>query len=175
MPKKGFFSFLNTKTMVYMSMLIALYACLSVFAIYITNDLRFNFTFIPSAIAAILFGPIAGGLTGAFGDILGWVVTHPGPYSPGLTISGFVAGVIYGIFLYKKEITITRVLFAAITMVIIVEILLNALWLSLLYGNAFFVLLSKRLIKVVILIPLQTAVLYALRFFIKRLKVNPQS
>ncbi len=175
MQKKGLFSFLNTKTMVYMSMLIALYACLSIFAIYITNDLRFNFTFIPSAIAAILFGPIAGGITAALGDVLGWVIVHPAAYMPGLTISAFVSGVIYGIFLYKKEITIIRALFAAITMVIIVEFFLNALWLSLLFGNAFLLLLSKRFIKIAILIPGQTIVLYALRFFIKRLKVTPQS
>jgi len=174
MQKKGLFSFFNTKSMAYMSMLIALYACLSVLTIYINQVLRFNFTFVPVALASILFGPLAGGITGALGDILGWVVTHPGPYFPGLTISGFVAGVIYGIFFYKKEITIRRVIFAAITMVIVVELLLNALWLSILYGNAFFVLLGERLIKIVILVPLQSLVLYYMKFLIKRLKFTPQ-
>jgi len=174
MQKNGSSSFFNTRTMTYMSMLIALYACLSLLTIYITQQLRFNFTFIPVAIASILFGPLAGGITGALGDILGWIITHPGAYFPGLTISGFVSGIIYGIFLYKKELTIRRVIFAAITMVIVVELLLNALWLSILHGNAFFVLLGERLIKIVILVPLQAVVLYYMKFFIKRLKTAPQ-
>jgi ECF transporter S component (folate family) len=174
MQKKGLFSFLNTKTMAYMSMLIALYGCLSFLTIYITQALRFNFTFIPVAVASILFGPLAGGITGAFGDVLGWVITQTGPYFPGFTISGFVSGIIYGVFLYKKEITIRRVVFAAITMVIVVELFLNALWLSILFGNAFFVLLTERLLKIVILVPLQSVVLFYMKFFIKRLKTTPQ-
>ncbi len=174
MHKKGFFSFSNTKTMVYMSMFIALYGCLSAFVIYITPTLRFNFTFIPVAIASIMFGPLAGGIAGAFGDVLGWIIVHPGAYIPGLTISAFVSGVIYGLFLYKKELTITRIIFSAITMVIVVELFLNALFLSLAFGDAFYVLLSKRLIKIIILVPLQTLVLYPMRFIIKRIKLTPQ-
>lgn len=173
MQKNGSSSFFNTKTMTYMSMLIALYACLSLLTIYITQQLRFNLTFIPVAIASILFGPLGGGITGALGDILGWVITHPAAYFPGFTISGFVSGFIYGIFLYKK-ITITRVIFAAITMIVVVELMLNALWLSIMYGNAFFVLLAERLIKITILLPLQILVLYPMKYLIKRLKKAPQ-
>jgi len=174
MHKKGFLSFFDTKTMVYMSMLIALYGCLSAFTIYITPALRFNFTFIPVAMASIMFGPLAGGITGAFGDVVGWLITHPGAYIPGLSISAFVSGVIYGLFLYKKELTKKRIILAAIIMVIVVELLLNALFLSLAFGDAFFVLLSQRLIKFLILVPLQTLVLYSMRFIIDRLKLAPK-
>ena len=78
-------------------------------------------TFIPIAWASILFGPLAGALTGALGDILGWAVNPVGPYFPGFTISGFVSGIIYGLFLYKKETTLLRVIAAAALMVLIVE------------------------------------------------------
>lgn len=171
MQKNGLFSFLNTKTMVYLSMLIALYTVLSVFVIYFTPQLRFNFAFIPSAVASIMFGPLAGAITGAFGDFLGWVVTHPDAYNPGLTISGFVTGLIYGVFLYKKELTFKRALFAAITVVSIVELGLNTLWLSIMYGSAYRVLFFERLIKAV-LIPLQAPILYSMKFVIKRIKIN---
>ena len=43
---------------------------------YITNELRISLTFIPIAWASILFGPLAGALTGALGDILGWAVNQ---------------------------------------------------------------------------------------------------
>lgn len=173
MQKNGSSPFFNTRTMTYMSMLIALYACLSLITLYITQQLRFSFTFIPVAIASILFGPLGGGLTGALGDILGWFIAHPGAYFPGLTISGFVTGIIYGIFLYKK-ITITRVIFAAVTIAIVVELLLNTLWLSIMFGNAFIVLLGQRLIKVYIFIPMQILFIFPMKFLIKRLKTAPQ-
>lgn len=173
MRKKTFFSFLtNTKTMVYLSMLIAVYAVLSIFNIYFSQQLRFGFTFIPLAFASMLFGPVAGGITGAFGDILGWIITHPGPYIPGLTISAFVSGIIYGIFLYKKDLTITRALLAAVTTIIVVELGLNSIWFSILYGDAYFVVLGGRLLKALILVPVQTIVFYGMRFLRNRIEDN---
>ena len=84
MGNKRHLSFLaKISSMVLVSLFIALYVVLSFFRIYITNELRISLTFIPIAWASILFGPSAGALTGAFGDILGWAVNPVGPYFPG--------------------------------------------------------------------------------------------
>lgn len=170
MNQKGVFSFLkDIRYLVLVSFFIAIYVVFTMFTIYITRDLRFSLTFMPIAWASAAFGPVAGALTGAFGDILGWIVRPAGPYHPGFTISGFVSGIIYGIFLYKKEITWVRVFFAAVTIVVVVELGLNTLWLITLYGGAYKVLVAGRLLKAVITVPLQMFVLYSTGYVLKRI------
>jgi ECF transporter S component (folate family) len=152
-----------------MSFFVSLYAVFSWFAIYITNDLRFNLTFMPAAWAAVIFGPVAGGVTGAFGDVLGWIIRPNGPFFPGFTISGFVTGVIFGLFFYRQEITLKRAILAAISVVLIVELGLNTIWIMILFGNAFKVLIVGRLIKALIILPVQVLVLYGTGYFLKRM------
>lgn len=169
MNNKSYFSFLSKiSSMVLVSLFIALYVVLSFFRIYITNELRISLTFIPTAWASILFGPLAGALTGALGDILGWAVNPVGPYFPGFTISGFVSGIIYGLFLYKKETTLLRVIAAAALMVLIVEAGLNSIWMNMLVGTAYKVLVPARLIKAVIAAPIQVIVLNSTAYLVKK-------
>lgn len=163
----------NIFSLVLVSLFIAIYAVLSLFRIYITSELRVSLTFMPIAWASMLLGPIAGALTGAIGDIIGWMINPVGPYFPGFTISGFVTGIIYGLFLYKKEITWARVIFAAITMIIIVEVGLNSIWLNVLTGSAYKVLVVARLIKALIETPLQMFILYSTAYLVK--KIAPSS
>lgn len=170
MNQKGLFSFLkDIKYLVLVSFFISLYVVLSMFSIYITKELRFSLTFVPVAWSSAAFGPVAGALTGAFGDILAWIVKPAGPYHPGFTTSGIVSGIIYGMFLYKKQITWVRVFFTALTIVILVELGLNTFWIMTLYGSPFKVLIFGRLLKALITIPLQMIVLYSTGYFLKQI------
>ncbi len=169
MGNKRHLSFLaKISSMVLVSLFIALYVVLSFFRIYITNELRISLTFIPIAWASILFGPLAGALTGAFGDILGWAVNPVGPYFPGFTISGFVTGIIYGLFLYKKETNLTRIIAASVLMVLIVEVGLNSVWMSILAGSAYKVLIPVRLVKALVATPIQVLVLHSTAYLVKK-------
>lgn len=59
--------------------------------------LRIGFGSIPIIISGILFGPIAGGLTGGVSDILGFILNSMGgPYIPGFTVSAILEGLISG-------------------------------------------------------------------------------
>ncbi|MGF7058734.1 folate family ECF transporter S component [Brassicibacter mesophilus] len=62
--------------------------------------LRFGFGEIPLAVTGILFGPLAGGLSGAVADILGVIINPQGAFFPGFTLSSILWGVIPGI-IYK--------------------------------------------------------------------------
>ena len=169
MNQKSMFSFFkDIHSLVLMSFFVSLYAVFSWFAIYITNDLRFNLTFMPTAWAAAIFGPVAGGITGVFGDVLGWIIRPTGPFFPGFTVSGFVTGVIFGLYLFKKEITLKRAILAAISVVLLVEIGLNTIWVMMLFGNAFKVLIAGRLIKALIILPVQVMVLCSTGYFFKK-------
>ncbi|HEY8421268.1 MAG TPA: folate family ECF transporter S component [Thermoclostridium sp.] len=159
--KNNFSFFKDVHSMVLVALFIAIYVVLSLLRIYvIPNELRVSLTFMPIAWASMMFGPVAGGVTGALGDIIGWAINPVGPYFPGYTVSGFVAGVIYGLFLYKKEITWKRVIFAAITITFIVQVGLSSLWMNILTGKAYKALVAVRLVKALIMLPVKIFLLY---------------
>lgn len=149
----------SIKTIVVVSMLVALIVVLSFSNFYILNTLRVSFTFIPIVIASTLFGPIVGGITGVLGDVLGYFTSQAGHgvYNIGFTINGFINGFIYGLFLYKRFSPL-RVTLAKLLQVIIVEILLTPFWLSFMYGDSYIVLMWGRLFKTVIFIPIEIIV-----------------
>ena len=69
-------------------------------------------------------------------------------------------GMIYGLFLYRKEISWQRVAAAHFVRTVVVSFLLNPLWLSLLYGYGFWAVITARFVKTVIMFPIETALLY---------------
>ncbi len=109
-------------------------------------------------------------MSGGLSDIINYIINPKGAFFPGFTISAMVSGIIYGMAFYKKEISIKRCIFAKIAIVVIVDILLNTLWLSLLYGKGFFVLLPMRIIKNVVMIPINVAMMYFVLKLVDRIK-----
>ena len=96
----------------------------------------------------------------ALADILKYIVKPTGPFFPGFTISGALSGIIYGMVLYKKPITIKRIALANGLVMIFVNTILNTLWLKLLYGNAFFAILPARFLKQIVMFPIYVALFY---------------
>lgn len=130
-----------------------------IFAIQATF-IRIGFGFIPTAIFAAMFGPWRGACMAAVADVIGCMIFTPGLYFPGFTLSAFCAGYIYGHFFYQKTITLPRIAAAIGIIVICIDLVLNTLWLSLLYQKAAGAFLTARLLKSIVLLPIQTALLY---------------
>ena len=87
-----------------------------------------------------LYGPVVGGIVAAAGDILNLIIKPTGAYFPGFTLNALLSGMIYGCFLYKRPISVSRTLLARLT-VVVVELLLGTLWLSMMYGKGYMVFL----------------------------------
>ena len=79
-------------------------------------------------------------------------------------------GALFGQLLYKKPVTVSRVLTACVLNAVLVNWMLNTLWLSLMYGNGFIVLLGARMIKNLILLPIDTALLFSLLKLLERFR-----
>lgn len=137
------------------ALFIALEVILTRFLSIQTPILRIGFTFLPVALSAILLGPVISGIIGVAADILGMLIFPSGVYFPGFTLSAFISGFIYGIFMYKKEASIIRTILAIITVIIVVDIVLNSLWLSILMHKAFIGLLPLRIVKSLLMLPIQ--------------------
>lgn len=91
----------NVKSVAILGILVAAEIIFARFSIH-TWNLKIGFSFVPIVIAAVLYGPIAGGMVAAIGDVISAFLFPVGAYFPGFTLTAFLAGVLYGLFLKKK-------------------------------------------------------------------------
>jgi len=140
-------------------LLLALCVVLSKFGtIYLTNTIKISFSFIAVVAVACLYGPLVGGFVGAMADVLSWAFSMIGPYFPGFTISAFIAGCVYGIFLYQEEPKIWRGIASCGINMVVISVILNTWWLKILYGYGFVGLLPIRLLKSAFSLPVEILV-----------------
>ena len=132
-----------------------------VFAVQ-TTFIRIDFAFIPIAIYASMWGAKKTVIMAALADIIGSNLFMPGLYFPGFTLSAAVSAFIYGSFLYKREITFKRLFIMNSLVFILVDCILNNIWLTLMYHDAAAAFYAVRLLKSGILTFLKAAVLYNL-------------
>lgn len=131
--------------------------------------IRIGFSGLPNRMAECLFGPVVGCIFGGTMDILKFVARPDGPYFFGFTFDAMLAGVLYGSILYRKNLTPARVFAAELAVKLIVNCGLNTLWISILYGKGFLVLLPVRLIKNAIMLPVDTAITFLVLSFAAKL------
>lgn len=121
--------------------------------------IKIGFSEIPNRIVEFLFGPVIGGIFGGTLDIFKFIVKPTGIFFPGFTINSILSGIIYGIFLYKKPVKLYRIVITEFLVKAIVNCGLNTLWLSILYGKAFVVILPVRVIKNLVMWPIDSIIL----------------
>ncbi|MCM1282650.1 MAG: folate family ECF transporter S component [Muribaculaceae bacterium] len=119
---------------------------------------RIGFSSLPNRIAECLFGPFIGCIFGGVMDVLKFIVRPSGPFFFGFTFDAMLAGLLYGSLLYKKPVTIPRVFAAELLAKTIVNCGFNTLWISMLYGRGFLVLLPMRLLKNLVMLPIDTLI-----------------
>ena len=141
-----------TYQLVVMAFLIALEIIFTRFLSFQLPMVRVGFGFLPVAVAAIMFGPIWAGIGYTIGDLLGMFLFPTAGYFPGFTLSAFVTGLLFGLILHKKEITIKRTFIAAFFVITIVSLGMDTLWLSIILGKGFFALLPARIVKAVVMV-----------------------
>ncbi|MDE7200503.1 MAG: folate family ECF transporter S component [Lachnospiraceae bacterium] len=144
-------------------------------SIFITPNIRIGFSGLPNRVVEYLFGPWVGAVFGAMLDILKYLLKPDGgAFFFGYTFNVMVAGVIYGFVLYKKSVKIWRILIAEFLTKAIVNCGLNTLWIAVLNGNAFMAILPARVIKNIIMLPIDTALLFFTLTFVAKLLSMPE-
>ncbi len=151
----------NVKKMVLASLFIAIEIITTRFLSIQTPIIRISLDFIPLALSAIILGPYTAGIVAAIADIFGMLIfSRGGAYFPGFTFSSFVSGFLYGVILHKKRITLKRCFFAVITVLIVISVGLNTIWLVIITNKGAFAILSARIVKDMIMLPIQTFLIY---------------
>lgn len=88
-----------TRELVFMALLISLNIVLTrIASIRISmggvEGIRIGFGGFPVILGGIMFGPVAGGIVGAMGDVLGYYINPMGPYMPHFTLTAALTGMI---------------------------------------------------------------------------------
>ena len=79
-----------------------------------------------------------------------------------------LAGVMYGCMYYKKKLTLPRVLATKFIVMLVCNVFLNTLCLTVLYGQAFMVILPARALKNLIMWPIDSIIFYSLTKLIEQ-------
>lgn len=162
--KESFKEFKSPFSITFGAMMTAMNVLIGAFRINISNILVISFSSVTIGPCALACGPILTATICAIADILKYLLSPNGPFFIGFTINEFLLGLIYGLYFYRKKVSVKRVLAARITIVILLNLMLTPLWLQIMYGNSFWVLVSARIVKNIVLLPVDTALLY---FFMK--------
>ena len=152
----------SVRHMVIIAMLVALRVVLARFASFSAWNVRIGFSFLPTALAGILYGPLSAAVVGGLGDFIGAILFPSGAFFPGFTFTAALLGVIFALFLHKKM-TPLRIILCVVTEMVICTMLLNSLWISILYGSSFKALFATRLYQAAILGPVHILTLFGVK------------
>lgn len=151
----------SAKDIAVIGLMIAIKVVLTRFLAVETQFVRVSFTFIPTILLAVMYGPWASGFSGAGADLLGFFLFPKGfPFSPGFTISAAIGPIIYAFILYKKRLSLGRLITANLAVTVLVNVGLNSLWLYILYDQAFWGMLPIRLGENILTLPIEIAIIY---------------
>lgn len=157
------------KKVILSGILLALLIVLNRFVSIKTPLLVISFSFVPIMMSAIWLGPKYSALIAGLGDFIGAILFPFGTYFPGFTVSAALSGLIYGLFLYKKpekkvsnKKFIIKLVVSNLLVLGIVEIFIVSIWLNILYGKAYLVVVSSRVLAQVIMFPIRIVTIFFL-------------
>lgn len=125
----------------------------------VAQNLRIGINFAVVAVEAAIMGPVAGIVSAAIADILGFMMFPSGPFFLGYTLTAMAGSFVYAILFYQQRITITRIAIAKIINNYLVNVLMGSVWSAMLYDKAFIVYAANSAIKNTLLLPAEILLL----------------
>lgn len=101
-----------------------------------TPLMKIGLGFAAVALSAMLYGPAWAALTAALGDLIGALLFPTGAYFPGFTATAALTGLIFGLFLYRREKSWLRAFLAALCNCLLVTLLLNTLMIAVFFRSS---------------------------------------
>lgn len=153
---------LTTREITTLGLLVALEIVLARFCSIQAWNFRIGFSFLPIAMAAIGFGPIPAAIAASAADVLGAVLfPTTGAYFPGFTLTAFLTGALFGLCLHRRQ-TAGHILVAVLVNQLGLGLLLNTVWLSIMYDSPVLPLMATRIVQCAVLGPIQFITIGAL-------------
>ena len=115
----------------------------------------------------MFFGPVGAAVVATVADLVGAILFPSGQFFIGFTVTALLGGLVWGVFLHKKQ-TNGRILCAVLIEQLILSLLLNTLWISILYSSPFVPLMTSRIVQCLVLGPVQFITVKIMCRFLQR-------
>lgn len=156
------FQFSSVQIIAFGAIFMALRVVLGFLEINIGDSYRITFSPIPVTLASYMLGPVVGGIIGACGDIITLIIHPTGGINFGILLAKTLWGVLMGLFLYNKPVTILKSIIANFVTILVCNVIITTASLCIAYGYPLMAILPVRLITNIILFVIYT---FATSFF----------
>lgn len=152
--------FKSLHTVILCGLMGALGIILKMFASIPFGPFTITYAWIPNRIIDFMFGPAVGAVYGGVMDVIKFIMKPTGTFNLGYTAVAVLAGLTFGIILYKKPVSFMRIVFAQSLVKIFINAGLSTYLMAFERGEAFMALMPVRLVKNLIMIPLDSILLF---------------
>lgn len=125
------------------------------------DNLNIFFGYLINGLGSAIYGPVMALLAGFATDVVGYFIHPTGAFFPGYVLSTMMGSFFYALFFYRARITVLRVVLAKLSVNLLVNVGLGALWSAMLYSKGYYYYLAKSLAKNIALLPVEAALLWA--------------
>ena len=143
-----------------MAIVVALRIVLSGLYIPLGDNLNIFFGYFVNSLGAAIYGPVVALLSGFATDVLGYFVHPTGPFFPGYVLSTMLGSFFYALFFYRARVTALRVVLAKLSVNLLVNVGLGALWSAIQFSKGYYYYLVKSLAKNIGLLPVEALLLW---------------
>lgn len=123
----------NPRTLVFAALIIALRVVVKMFKIPTPFGVTFTFDCYVNALGSIVYGPLVAVLVGAISDTIGCFLFPTGPYFFPFIFVEISSSVIFALFLWRKKISVGRVLTTKFTVNLFCNIFLTSVFMKWMY------------------------------------------
>ena len=156
----------DMRIIVFAALIIALRVVVKSAKIYIMPGLHLTLDCYVNALGAMVCGPVVAFLSGAVSDTLGCILfPSPEPYFFPYMFVEMLSSGIFGLFLWRKKITVSRVLLSKLAVNVVCNLIVNPAITKLYYamlgdsGSTYAFITAVRVGKNLVLFPLEAALI----------------
>lgn len=152
----------NVRVLAFSGLVVAMAIVLESLPIYLLGPtLKIYFSFLAVGFGAMVYGPVVGMVAGGLIDTIGFLLAGYGePYFPGYLVSAVLSGLVYGLFLYKRNPTILRLVVLRLMINYGINVFLGSVWKAMLYGKGYLYYVSTGLVKNTIMLPTEVFLMW---------------
>lgn len=158
--------FSNVKIIAVAAIIIALRLAVKLFKIPLATDLFLTFDCYVNAVGSFIYGPLVGLAVGAVSDTIGAIVMPTGAYFFPFIFVEMFSSFIFGLFLWKRPLTVVRTVMSKFTVNFVCNIIMNSIlmkWYYTFFGidKVYPFINVARIVKSLVLFPLEGALIFA--------------
>lgn len=176
----------DTRMLALAAMIVALRAVCKMLEIPLAPGLNINVAALFNSVGAMVYGPVVGVVGAIVSDPLGYLLHPDGPYFLPFMLTDMSSSLIFGLFFWRRRLTVSRTMTAKFTVNMISNVVLTSLIMKwyyfLFYGvekaQAYNLINLTRIVKNLVMFPIEAlfiaAVIGALTPALHRLRLLPK-